>query len=253
MADSKMADELDLPLIIAFMLPILLDEQEGPVPQHGNLYFEELMSTPNVNRFRDCVRMNKETFIALLNLLKDYGDLIDSNRSVFISAGEKLMTLIHVLKGHTMRETNERWQHSNDTIHSVVYEVVESLLKIERFLFYPATGDSPLADKIRNDPRYFPFFEKCIGAFDGSHCDVKHKDGIWRNRKDKKSTNVFASANFDMTFQFVLVGWEGKAHDGRVYADALLRGFSRIQGKYHLADAGYALSRYCLTPYRGVR
>ena len=64
MADSKMAavdDGIDLPLIISFLLPILMDEETDHVPQHdslltGNLYYEELMQTPSEARFLYCVR-----------------------------------------------------------------------------------------------------------------------------------------------------------------------------------------------------
>jgi hypothetical protein len=56
-----------------------------------------------------------------------------------------------------------------------------------------------------------------------------------------------------MTFSYILAGWEGSAHDGKVYQDALGKGLAVFAGKYYLADAGYALSKYLLTPYRGVR
>jgi hypothetical protein len=56
-----------------------------------------------------------------------------------------------------------------------------------------------------------------------------------------------------MTFSFVLAGWEGSAHDGKVLADALHKGLVTFPGRYYLGDAGYGLTRDCLTPYRGIR
>jgi hypothetical protein len=56
-----------------------------------------------------------------------------------------------------------------------------------------------------------------------------------------------------MTFTYALVGWEGSGHDGSVFNDAKTKGLPVRVGKYWLGDAGYALSRYVLTPYRGVR
>jgi hypothetical protein len=255
--DSEYQDKLDLPVLAAILLPFLLNKEE-PVPQHdsiltGHLYYEELMRTRNVNRFRNCVRMDKETFLQLLQMLVEHGGLVESNRTKKITVGEKVMTFIHVLTGHSTRATNERWQHSNDTIHSVIGEVVNAILRCRRFLFYPPTRNTPLSDRIRNNPKFFPYFEGCVGAFDGSHMSAVHKDGVFRNRKGIKSQNVFASANFDMTFQYILVGWEGSAHDSKVYQNALRRGSPKLPHKYHLGDAGYALSRSVLTPYRGVR
>ena len=52
---------------------------------------------------------------------------------------------------------------------------------------------------------------------------------------------------------YILCGWEGSAHDGKVFNDACSKDLPTFPGKYYLGDAGYALSRLVLTPYRGVR
>ena len=57
-----------------------------------------------------------------------------------------------------------------------------------------------------------------------------------------------------MQFVFVLPGWEGSAHDGRVLSDAQSRhNFNTPKGKYWLGDAGYGNSEYVIAPYRSVR
>lgn len=38
----------------------------------------------------------------------------------------------------------------------------------------------------------------------------------YRNRKQVISQNVFVACTFSMRFTYVLVGWEGSAHDGRL-------------------------------------
>lgn len=65
------------------------------------------MATENVHRYFLLARMNRETFLSRIDLLRDHGDL---KNSMYVSAGEKLMILIYVLRGHTNRETAERWQ-----------------------------------------------------------------------------------------------------------------------------------------------
>ena len=42
-------------------------------------------------------------------------------------------------------------------------------------------------------------------------------------RKHTTAQNVLAAVDFDMRFTYVLVGWEGSAHDARILADALER------------------------------
>lgn len=76
----------------------------------------------------------------------------------------------------------------------------------------------------------------------------------YRNRYGTLSQNVLAVVDFDMNFTYILAGWEGSAHDGRVLKDAQYRGgVKAAPGKYYLADAGYANSATLLVPYRATR
>ena len=118
-------------------------------------------------------------------------------------------------------------------------------------------SNTPLANRIAKDPRYSPFFDDCIGALDGTHilAHVLTKDqDRYRNRKGTLSQNVLIVCNFDMRFVYLLPGWEGSAHDGRVLADAQSRhNLITPKGKYWLGDAGYGNSEYIMSPYRRVR
>lgn len=110
--------------------------------------------------------------------------------------------------------------------------------------------------QIQNNRKLFPYFKDCIGAIDGTHILAKVPvDGIapFRNRKGSVSQNVFAACNFDLQFAFVLPGWEGSVHNARVLQNALDVGFEVPDGKFYLADGGYALRKGFITPYRGVR
>ena len=64
---------------------------DGLVPQHnsiltGEMYFNELMETRNVNRFLNVARMDKATFLSLVDLLTNQSNLINS---MFMTAGKK--------------------------------------------------------------------------------------------------------------------------------------------------------------------
>ena len=65
--------------------------------------------------------------------------------------------------------------------------------------------------------------------------------------------NVLAVVDWYGNFIFTVVGWEGSAHDGRLWADAKARGFTLPMGYYVLGDAGFPAERMVLTPYRRVR
>ena len=110
---------------------------EGPVAQHdsiltGQLYYAELLATRNKNRFINVARMDKPTFLSLLDLLTTQGGL---ENSMFLTAGEKLLMFIQVLVGQSNRQICERFQHSGSTVSLSVHEVSESILSCKQYLF----------------------------------------------------------------------------------------------------------------------
>jgi hypothetical protein len=243
--------------VTAILIPLLCEDD--PIPENtsiltGHLYYQETMANPNENNFLHVTRMDKPTFEKLHHLLTTKGQLKDGRE---ITAGEKIFTFLHVLKGHSVKATGHRFQHSKSTIHDTVYEMICSMQRCKNDLLrQPKEGD-PVNNRIRLNPKFFPFFENAVGALDGSHVPAKvsgAKQDRCRNRKGWPSQNVLGVCDFDMLFTYVLSGWEGQAHDGKVLADASEnQGLTCPPGKYYLADAGYALSWMTLTPYRGVR
>ena len=125
----------------------------------------------------------------------------------------------------------------------------------QTFITLP-TINTPLPSRIANNPKYTPYFDDCLGALDGTHIAafvLSSEQARYRNRKGTLSQNVLAICNFNMEFVYVLPGWEGSAHDGRVLQDAYSKGFITPKGKYWLGDAGYGNSEYIMTLYRGIR
>ena len=84
--------------------------------------------------------------------------------------------------------------------------------------------------------------QDCVGAIDNTHVRASvppEIQGRFRGRKDGTTQNVLAAISFGLKFTYVLVGWEGSAHDSRVLNDAFARlgGFSipeDIIGLLHL-------------------
>ena len=56
-----------------------------------------------------------------------------------------------------------------------------------------------------------------------------------------------------MRFLYFLSGWEGSTADANMYSHSRLIDLHIPEGKYYLADAGFALCDTLLVPYRGVR
>lgn len=74
-----------------------------------------------------------------------------------------------------------------------------------------------------------------------------------RDRKGGLTQNCLAVCGFDFRFLYIISGFEGSAADATMYMHARLMDFVIPQGKYYLADAGFALCDTLLVPYRGVR
>jgi len=244
---------LDILLTVAVVIPLLL--LPDPIPETtsiltGDLYFQEIYNHENPVRFLDVTRFSsREDFDECVTLLRR-GGLDDG---LFICAGQKLMIFTHALKGASFREMKDRWQHSMATIHDVIIQVATCMIAVEPEVIIPPSGT--LSDYIRSNPKFFPFFQHCIGAFDGTHIPAappSEDKEAFRGRKGV-TQNVLAVCDWDMLFTYALAGWEGTAHDAKVLRNALQLGFPLIDGKYYLADAGLGLDNFCLVPYRGVR
>ncbi|XP_042487124.1 putative nuclease HARBI1 isoform X3 [Macadamia integrifolia] len=114
--------------------------------------------------------------------------------------------------------------------------------------------------EIQHNPKFSPFFQDCIGAIDGTHISAivpRSEQTRYRNRKALITQNVMCACSFDMRFTFVYAGWEGSAHDARVFEEARSNatlGFPHPPpGKYYAVDSGYASQLGYLTPFRGER
>uniref|UniRef100_A0A6N2KS35 Reverse transcriptase Ty1/copia-type domain-containing protein n=1 Tax=Salix viminalis TaxID=40686 RepID=A0A6N2KS35_SALVM len=100
----------------------------------------------------------------------------------------------------------------------------------------------------------------CIGAIDGTHvrATISSENQIpFIGRKGVPTQNIMAACSFDMQFTFVWAGWEGSAHDTRIFLEAIdsrsIKFPKPPEGKYYLVDAGYPNEYGYLSPYRGER
>ena len=117
-------------------------------------------------------------------------------------------------------------------------------------------ADSPTPPEIRKSDKLYPFFDGALGAIDGTHihCTSSAVDrDMTRNRKGILTQNCLAACSFDLRFTYFLSGWEGSTHDSTLYYDTCQTDFYIPEGRYYLADAGFASSDALLVPYRNVR
>lgn len=116
--------------------------------------------------------------------------------------------------------------------------------------------DSPIPYEIASNSKLSLFFDRAIGAIDGTHinCVPSLTERVTaRNRKGGITHNVLACCSFDLSFQYFLSGWDGSSADASVYNYARLSDFVVPQGRFFLADGGFASCDALLIPYRRVR
>nr|XP_034887553.1 uncharacterized protein LOC118028128 [Populus alba] len=114
--------------------------------------------------------------------------------------------------------------------------------------------------EIAMNPRFMPHFKNCVGAIDGTHvraCIPAANQIPFIERKGVPTQNVMAACSFDMQFMFVWAGWEGSAHDTRIFLEAIDNSNINFpkppEGKYYLVDVGYPNEYGYLGPYKGER
>jgi len=242
------------PLILPFLF-----QRSPPKPLRtsflsGAMYIDELMTCDNPERIQQVLRMKLDVFQFLCSELKSKGGLVDSK---FVSVEEQVaMFLFTIARASSNRDVQERFQHSGETVSRHFHAVLEAIDRlIPYYIKLPDPQTIPTA--ITSNPKFYNFFNNCIGALDGTHVAAKvpeEEAAAFRNRKGYLSQNVLACCDLDnLLFTYVLAGTEGSAHDGAVLGSAFDKGFKVPVGKYYLADAGYGLAPWLLTPYRGVR
>ncbi|KAH7836060.1 hypothetical protein Vadar_032361 [Vaccinium darrowii] len=62
-----------------------------------------------------------------------------------------------------------------------------------------------------------------VGAIDGTQIEAwvpRNRQVVSRRRKPTVTQNVMAICSFDVKFTYVYPGWEGSAHNGRVFSAA---------------------------------
>jgi hypothetical protein len=173
-----------------------------------------------------------------------------------LSMDEQLAIFLYIVgQNASNRQAQDRFQHSGETISKVFHHVINLILQL-RHKYIVSPDPKYTHEVILNNPKFSPFFDHCLGAMDGCHVPAsvpEHLAGPYRTRKGTLAQNVLGVVDFDMRFTYLMVGWEGSAHDSKVLGSALTEDFSIPRRSFYLADAGYALTRGTLVPYRGVR
>ncbi|GAV80311.1 DDE_4 domain-containing protein, partial [Cephalotus follicularis] len=208
---------------------------------------------------RQCIelmRMSREAYVRLCTHFIYKLWLHDSRH---VSVEEKMAMFLTII-GHNERYVviKRRFQHSSQTIHKYFHEVLAAMMTFAREMIVPSTFD-PNPDNHGAHKSLRRIF--AVGALDGTlvHAIIpSSQQTVYRGRgKGKCYQNVLGICDFNMIFTFVYAGWEGVAHDSRVFTEVMAASSNNFPfpppSKYYLCDAAYTNTRGFMAPYRNVR
>ncbi|XP_062111476.1 protein ALP1-like [Humulus lupulus] len=204
----------------------------------------------------ELLRMDKNVFIELCTYLKQK-EYIKDTREIKV---EEAVAIFLIIVGQNvgMRLIADRFQHSLETIDRHFHLTLKAICKLGQDII--RLTQSPVPSHIVNSSKYYPWFQNCIGAIDGTHvsaCVPTDKQVSYRGRKNVVTQNVLCACNFEMFFTFVSAGWEGTANDSRVFIDAITQPKYKFplpkEGEYYVLDSGFPCTKGFLPPYRGER
>lgn len=223
--------------------------------QSGREYLFGLLSG-HPEPFYNAFRMPISTFLQL-NAWATRKGLLTPQRQYAdgLSVPEKLAMFVWTISHNaSMRDVQDRFQHSSETVSRNFKAVLNALLQLYPDYVTMPRDETP--SRIRNDWGKMRCFKDVRGAIDGTHI-AAHISAVdqapFRNRKGYLSQNVLAGCTLDLYFFYVLPGWEGSANDSRVLDNAIANGFPRMKDRILLADGGYGMHSGVITPYKTTR
>jgi len=187
-------------------------------------------------------RVERPLFYRLHNtLIQSYG----FKSTLKMSSIEALAMFLWIVGSpQSVRQADNRFRRSLETVSRTFNRVLRCLLKLAENIIVPKDPTFSEVHPNLENPIFWPHFNDCIGAIDGTHVKVvvdKSKRIPYLNRHNETSQNVLAVCDFDMRFTFVLSGWPGSAHDMRVFKDAV----STYQHKFPRPPPGLLLQLTC--------
>ncbi|WKA10348.1 hypothetical protein VitviT2T_027923 [Vitis vinifera] len=211
---------------------------ERSISNEGDYERHALMERLTLMDNEDCynqLRMGKDAFARLVNILRGIGRLRNSAHS---NVKEQVAKFLHIV-GHNLRNRTMKFyfKHSSETVSHHFHQVLRTIISLnDVFLKQPDGLKCP--QEIKDNSKFWTYFKDYIGAIDGSHFRVKVSNDVvqrYRGRKYYPTQNVLAACSFDLKFTYVLPSWEGSALDSRILDNALMRDFDKLivpQGDY---------------------
>jgi hypothetical protein len=128
-----------------------------------------------------------------------------------IVVDEKLVFFLYMLsRNASYQNLQVYFGHSNDTFHHHINHFFKKVIPVLSHRFIQPPDPNQVHQKIKDNPRFYPFFKNCLGAIDGTHIPISissDKHSPFRNRKETLSINVMVACDFDLSITWIGYGF----------------------------------------------
>ncbi|KAI8025621.1 hypothetical protein LOK49_LG02G02392 [Camellia lanceoleosa] len=154
--DDDDDDVMDLHMILQLTRDIPTRQPQRNCPYTGEQYIKFLLSG-NPKSIREQLRMEVPTFVELVKQIVRRNVVDWSNMR--LSLEESLAMFLFICgQSSGTRNAEDRFQHSNETIHHHFVLMMRALGNLAPFVIQPPNMDVTHR-RIRNDRRYWPWFK----------------------------------------------------------------------------------------------
>ena len=115
-------------------------------------------------------RMHSDVFYSLHNLLVERYGLKSTRKMSSIEALAMFLWLCGA--SQSMRQANNRFERSVWTCSNKFDKVLDSMMKLATNIVRPKDPEFITMHRRLQSSRFAPYFDKCIGAIDGTHVPV---------------------------------------------------------------------------------
>jgi len=155
--------------------------------------------------------MELHVFQKLCEKLKAQGVLEDSPN---LTVEHQAHMFLHIVATDASNcNAKDSFQHSGGTISHYCHLVLDAIIQLEEsYINQPSKANAgyiPVPPEIIKSTKFYPYFQNCIGALDGSLVPVtvpSKVSFVYRCRKGFTAQNILVVCSFDFTFQYVLAG-----------------------------------------------
>jgi hypothetical protein len=209
--------------------------------------------------FKQIVRMNKDSFTRLVDLIKTHAIFHSTGRHKQHPVWVQLMVVLSRLgcdgNGASVGRNSRLFGVSYGSVCEFTNRVFTALLSMkDTEIYWPSAVERAEISRRFGRDHGLP---GAVGVVDGTYVNMSQKPAVngevYFNRKSRYAMNVQLICDDRRRIIYYQLGWPGSVYDSTVFAQSSLflnpwAYFS--QGEYLLADSGYRATYFVCTPYR---